>query len=78
MQDHTEIEYQFPAGREIRRLRFKEVMRHKFEARLQIYWQRFFAWLERLCVILDEEPGVWKFVCNSPTDMTTATSNLCA
>ena len=76
MQDHTVIEDQVSARREIRRLRFKEVMRHEFEASLQIQWQRFFAWLECLCVVLDDEIKVWKSGCNAPTDMTTASSDL--
>ncbi len=76
MQDETEIEDQVFAGREVRRFRLKKVMRHEFEPTLQIQWQRFLAWLERLCVVLDDETRVWKSVCNGLTDMTAATSYL--
>lgn len=76
MQDETEIEDQVSAGRELRGFRFKEVMRHEFEARLQIQWQRFLAWLERLCVVLDDEMRIWISVCNGLTDVATATSYL--
>ena len=48
-------------------------MTHEFEAKLQIQRKRFFAWLDRLCVVLDDEPKVWKIFCNGLTDMTTAT-----
>ena len=76
MQDETQIEDQIAARRKVGRYRFKEVLTHEFEARLPTRWQRLLAWLERLCVVLDDEMGIGKSVCNCLSNLITATSYL--
>ena len=77
MQDHTEEEDQVSgAGREVRGFGFEEVMRHEFEAGLQILWQCFLTGFERLGVVLDDEFGVGEALRDGLADVTAATSYL--